>query len=50
MKVLVIGGSGTIGEAVVQALRGAGHEVLSAVRSSGDLRVEAAARGSRWSS
>lgn len=38
MRVLVIGGSGTIGEAVVQALHG--HEVLSAGRSSGDLRVD----------
>jgi NAD(P)-dependent dehydrogenase (short-subunit alcohol dehydrogenase family) len=39
MRVLVIGGSGTIGEAVVNALEG-GHEVLSAHRSSGDLRVD----------
>ena len=38
MRVLVIGGSGTIGEAVVQALHG--HEVLSAHRGSGDLRVD----------
>ena len=40
MRVLVIGGSGTIGEAVVDALRGGGHEVLSAHRSSGGLRVD----------
>ena len=39
MRVLVIGGSGTIGEAVVDALTGE-HEVLSAHRSSGDLRVD----------
>ena len=38
MRVLVIGGSGTIGKAVVQALHG--HEVLSAHRGSGDLRVD----------
>ena len=39
MKVLVIGGSGTIGAAVVDALRGE-HEVLTAGRGSGDLRVD----------
>jgi NAD(P)-dependent dehydrogenase (short-subunit alcohol dehydrogenase family) len=39
MKVLVIGGSGTIGRAVVDALRGE-HEVLSASRGEGDLRVD----------
>jgi NAD(P)-dependent dehydrogenase (short-subunit alcohol dehydrogenase family) len=39
MKVLVIGGSGTIGAAVVDALRGA-HEVMTAERSGGDLRVD----------
>jgi NAD(P)-dependent dehydrogenase (short-subunit alcohol dehydrogenase family) len=38
MRVLVIGGSGTIGEAVVKALHG--HEVLSAHRGRGDLRVD----------
>jgi NAD(P)-dependent dehydrogenase (short-subunit alcohol dehydrogenase family) len=38
MKVLVIGGSGTIGQAVVDALQG--HEVLSAHRGGGDLRVD----------
>jgi nucleoside-diphosphate-sugar epimerase len=38
MRVLVIGGSGTIGAAVVKALHG--HEVLSAHRGSGDLRVD----------
>jgi NAD(P)-dependent dehydrogenase (short-subunit alcohol dehydrogenase family) len=40
MKVLVIGGSGTIGAAVADALRGGGHEVVTAGRSSGDLRVD----------
>jgi NAD(P)-dependent dehydrogenase (short-subunit alcohol dehydrogenase family) len=39
MRVLVIGGSGTIGRAVVQALRGE-HEVLSAARNEGDVRVD----------
>ncbi|HEV3052526.1 MAG TPA: short chain dehydrogenase [Longimicrobium sp.] len=39
MRVLVIGGSGTIGAAVVQALRGE-HEVLSAARGEGDVRVD----------
>jgi NAD(P)-dependent dehydrogenase (short-subunit alcohol dehydrogenase family) len=40
MKVLVIGGSGTIGAAVADALRGGGHEVVTAGRGSGDLRVD----------
>ena len=39
MRVLVIGGSGTIGRAVVQALR-AEHEVLSAARGEGDVHVD----------
>jgi NAD(P)-dependent dehydrogenase (short-subunit alcohol dehydrogenase family) len=39
MRVLVIGGSGTIGRAVVQALR-TEHEVLSAARGEGDVRVD----------
>jgi NAD(P)-dependent dehydrogenase (short-subunit alcohol dehydrogenase family) len=39
MKVLVIGGSGTIGAAVVDALRG-DHEVMTAERSGGGLRVD----------
>lgn len=40
MKVLVVGGTGIIGRAVAEALRAQGHEVLSAERSSGDLRVD----------
>ena len=40
MKVLVVGGTGTIGRAVADALRAEGHEVLSAERSGGDLRVD----------
>jgi NAD(P)-dependent dehydrogenase (short-subunit alcohol dehydrogenase family) len=40
MKVLVVGGTGTIGRAVAEALRGQGHEVVSAERSGGDLRVD----------
>jgi NAD(P)-dependent dehydrogenase (short-subunit alcohol dehydrogenase family) len=39
MRILVVGGSGTIGKAVAAALEG-GHEVLSASRSSGDYRVD----------
>jgi NAD(P)-dependent dehydrogenase (short-subunit alcohol dehydrogenase family) len=39
MKVLVIGGSGTIGRPVAQALRGE-HQVRTAERSGGDLRVD----------
>lgn len=40
MKVLVVGGTGTIGAAVADALRGEGHEVLEASRSGGALRVD----------
>jgi NAD(P)-dependent dehydrogenase (short-subunit alcohol dehydrogenase family) len=41
MKVLVIGATGTIGRAVADALR-AEHEVVSAARGSGDVRVDIA--------
>ena len=40
MKVLVVGGTGTIGAAVVDALRAEGHEVRTAERSGGDLQVD----------
>ena len=40
MRVLLVGGSGTIGHAVADALRAEGHEVVTAGRSSGDLRVD----------
>lgn len=40
MKVLVVGGTGTIGKTVVEALRAAGHEVLSAERTGDGLRVD----------
>ncbi len=40
MKVLVVGGTGTIGAAVVDALRAAGHEVRTAERSGGELQVD----------
>lgn len=40
MRVLVVGGTGTIGAPLVDALRGAGHEVLTAARTGGDLRVD----------
>jgi NAD(P)-dependent dehydrogenase (short-subunit alcohol dehydrogenase family) len=39
MRILVVGGSGTIGRAVVAALQN-DHEVLAASRNSGDLRVD----------
>lgn len=39
MKVLVIGGTGTIGQAVVKALQSR-HEVISAGFSSGDIQVD----------
>ena len=40
MRVLVVGGTGTIGAPLVDALRSAGHEVLTAARTAGDLRVD----------
>jgi len=39
MKIVVIGGSGTIGSAVVEEL-GSRHEVISVGHSSGDVRVD----------
>jgi NAD(P)-dependent dehydrogenase (short-subunit alcohol dehydrogenase family) len=41
MKILVVGGGGTIGKAVVEALKPR-HEIVSAGRSSGDQRVDLA--------
>ncbi|WP_147917516.1 short chain dehydrogenase [Ruania zhangjianzhongii] len=40
MKVLVVGGTGTIGRRLVPELRGLGHEVLAAGRTSGDVHVD----------
>jgi NAD(P)-dependent dehydrogenase (short-subunit alcohol dehydrogenase family) len=40
MRILVVGATGTIGAAVVDALRGRGHEVVSAGHSAGDHRVD----------
>lgn len=40
MKVLVIGGTGTIGGAVTEALERAGHDVVPVGASSGDLTVD----------
>lgn len=40
MKVLVVGGTGTIGKPVVEALRAAGHQVQTAERNGGDLQVD----------
>ena len=39
MRILVVGGTGTIGRAVVAALQN-GHDVLTAGRTSGELRVD----------
>lgn len=44
MKILVVGGTGTIGSAVVAALDG--HEVLTAAHSSGKVRVDIGSRES----
>ena len=45
MKVLVVGGTGVIGSAVVAALRGK-HEVVTAARSGADLHVDITSRES----
>lgn len=45
MKILVIGGTGTIGQAVVKELNGR-HEVLTAGSHSGDLQVDITQRDS----
>lgn len=40
MRILVVGGAGTVGQRLVPALRTRGHEVVVAGRSSGDVRVD----------
>jgi len=40
MKIVVVGGAGTIGRRLVPALQARGHEVVSAGRTSGDLHVD----------
>ncbi len=45
MKILIVGGNGTIGKAVAAEL-GARHEIVIAGRSSGDVRVNIAERES----
>jgi NAD(P)-dependent dehydrogenase (short-subunit alcohol dehydrogenase family) len=40
MKVVVVGGNGTIGGPVADALEQRGHQVVRAGRSSGDVRVD----------
>lgn len=40
MKILVVGHTGTIGKAVVEALKDYGHQVVTASRNSGDARVD----------
>lgn len=43
MKILVIGGQGTIGQRVSTAFRQRGHDVIIAGRNSGDVRVDISA-------
>ncbi|AYF76404.1 short chain dehydrogenase [Nocardia yunnanensis] len=40
MRIVVVGGAGTIGRKLVPALRSRGHEVVVAGRASGDVRVD----------
>ncbi|SES45702.1 short chain dehydrogenase [Actinokineospora terrae] len=40
MKVIVVGGTGTIGRRLVPALRSRGHDVVTAARTSGDIHVD----------
>ncbi|GII78112.1 short chain dehydrogenase [Sphaerisporangium rufum] len=40
MKIVVVGGAGTIGRRLVPALRSSGHHVIVAGRSSGDVHVD----------
>jgi NAD(P)-dependent dehydrogenase (short-subunit alcohol dehydrogenase family) len=40
MRAVVVGGEGTIGRRLVPALRANGHEVVTAGRSTGDVRVD----------
>lgn len=42
MKLVVVGGAGTIGRRLVPALRARGHDVVVAGRTSGDLHVDLA--------
>ncbi|WP_370936973.1 short chain dehydrogenase [Amycolatopsis sp. cg13] len=42
MKILVVGGAGTIGRRLVPELRSRGHEVVVAGRTSGEVRVDLA--------
>ncbi|MEU6641722.1 short chain dehydrogenase [Saccharomonospora sp. NPDC046836] len=40
MRIIVVGGAGTIGRRLVPALRSNGHEVVVAGRTSGDIHVD----------
>ena len=40
MRILVVGGSGTLGTAVCKALRDRGHELVTVGRSSGDVHAD----------
>ncbi|WP_327287540.1 short chain dehydrogenase [Streptomyces sp. NBC_01198] len=46
MKIIVVGGAGTIGRRLVPALRSHGHDVVVAGRTSGDVRVDLASHAS----
>jgi NAD(P)-dependent dehydrogenase (short-subunit alcohol dehydrogenase family) len=46
MRVLVVGGTGTVGSAISDALVADGHDVMRAGRSSGDFTVDVADRDS----
>ena len=46
MKVVVVGGEGTIGRRLVPELRELGHAVVTAGRASGDVRVDLTSRRS----
>jgi NAD(P)-dependent dehydrogenase (short-subunit alcohol dehydrogenase family) len=46
MRVIVIGGTGTIGQAVADALQSSGHEVVRAARTGGDVRVDITSKAS----
>ncbi|MFD5826895.1 short chain dehydrogenase [Lentzea sp. NPDC060358] len=46
MRIVVVGGAGTIGRRLVPALRSRGHDVVVAGRTSGDVHVDLASHAS----